>query len=87
MLSTVVGLAFGASLANALAIRGDGCSVHLSVDGAIKGPVGEISSGQVRAGSGVKSSGFTFKDGGFTDSNGWGCWWTRKSKPAYACLN
>lgn len=78
MLSSVLSLALGASMANALALRGDGCQVHLSVDGAVKGPVGEISSGQVRAGSGIKSSELTFKDGGFTDSWGWGCWWTRK---------
>ncbi|CAM1510104.1 Fc.00g004390.m01.CDS01 [Cosmosporella sp. VM-42] len=76
MLSTIVSLAFGTTLARALAIRGGGCSVHFTVAGGVSGPVGEISSGQVRAGSGVDSTTFSFTDGGLTDPKGRGCWWT-----------
>lgn len=73
MLSTLASLALGTTLANALAVRGGGCGMHLSVSGS---PVGEISSGQVRAGDGVGSTSFVFKDGGFWGNDGKGCWWT-----------
>ena len=78
MLSTIVSLAFGTTLARALVIRGGGCSVYFTVDGGVSGPVGQISSGQVRAGNGVDSTTFSFANGGLTDPSGRGCWWTRK---------
>lgn len=78
MLSTIFTVAFGTGLAGAIAIRGSGCDLHFTVDGAISGPVGQIESGQVRAGGGVGSTTFTFQDGGLHDPHGRGCWWTRE---------
>ncbi|KAF7563259.1 hypothetical protein G7046_g876 [Stylonectria norvegica] len=75
MLSTLVSLAFGTTLVNGLAMRG-GCQLELTVSGAISGPVGEISSGQVRAGSGIASTTFDLSNGGLTDPQGRGCFFT-----------
>ncbi|OAA73427.1 Ubiquitin 3 binding protein But2 [Cordyceps fumosorosea ARSEF 2679] len=74
MKSAAIALSLGA-VANGLAVRG-GCQLHLSAGGDVVGCVGEISSGQVRAGNGVQSSTFTFTSGGLTDDKGRGCWWT-----------
>ncbi|KAM3440752.1 hypothetical protein NHJ13734_003142 [Beauveria thailandica] len=72
-------IAFGlGAVVNGLAIRNDGCQFHITAGGDVVGCVGEIDSGQVRAGNGVQSSTFTFKDGKITDDKGRGCWWTRK---------
>lgn len=78
MLPSVLSLALGATMANGLALRGSGCELHFTASGSVEGNVGEISSGQVRAGSGVDSTTFELKDGGLIDPNGKGCWWTRK---------
>lgn len=78
MLSPILALGFGAALTNAVAIRGSECSFHLTAGGAITGPVGEISSGQVRAGK-VSSTTFNIKGDEVWDDKGKGCWWTRKS--------
>ncbi|KAK0387170.1 hypothetical protein NLU13_5483 [Sarocladium strictum] len=67
-----------ASVAHAAAIqnRGNGCSVQLAVSGAIHDPVGQISSGQARVGTGIAATTFTLSDGTLVDSQGRGCWWT-----------
>lgn len=77
MKTSVAALSLGA-VANALVIR-NGCQFHLTAGGDVVGCVGEISSGQVRAGKGVQSSTFTIMNGKITDDMGRGCWWTRKS--------
>lgn len=64
-----------AATVNGLAVR-NGCQFHLSANGDVMGTVGEISSGQVRAGSGVSATTFTINDGKITDDKGRGCWWT-----------
>lgn len=76
MLSSLLALGAGAGLADALAIRGSECSVHFTVDGAVSGDVGQISSGQVRAGDGIDSATFSLKGDQIWDSKGRGCWWT-----------
>ncbi|PHH59421.1 hypothetical protein CDD81_3207 [Ophiocordyceps australis] len=64
---------------NALVVHNTECLLHLTVDGAVSGPVGQISSGQVRAGQAINSAVFALDDGGLTDSNSRGCWWTPPS--------
>ncbi|PMB64244.1 putative but2-like protein C27D7.11c [Beauveria bassiana] len=75
MKSVAIALGLGA-VVNGLAIRNDGCQFHITAGGDVVGCVGEIDSGQVRAGNGVQSSTFIFKDGKITDDKGRGCWWT-----------
>ncbi|OAR00066.1 hypothetical protein LLEC1_07592, partial [Akanthomyces lecanii] len=75
MKSAAIALGLGA-VVNGLAIRNDGCQFHITAGGDVVGCVGEISSGQVRAGNGVQSSTFTFNGGKITDDKGRGCWWT-----------
>lgn len=77
MLSSLIALSFGTVLTDAIAIRST-CDVSFTVDGDISGPVGEISSGQVRAGDGVGSSSFQLQGDQLWDADGNGCWWTRK---------
>jgi hypothetical protein len=73
----------GGSLAYAAALenRGSGCNVQLTVSGAVNDPVGQISDGQARVGSGISTATFTLSSGSMTDSQGRGCWWTRTSLP------
>lgn len=78
MLYSLLALGLGAALTEAAAVRTSGCQLHFTASGAISGPVGEISSGQVRAGSGVSSTSFTLQGGQLFDDKGRGCWWTRK---------
>lgn len=78
MRSTLLTL-LSATAANGLVIR-NGCQFHLSANGDIMGTVGEISSGQVRAGSGVKPSTFTINGDTIVDDKGRGCWWTPPTK-------
>ncbi|KAI0107766.1 ubiquitin 3 binding protein But2 C-terminal domain-containing protein [Nemania sp. FL0031] len=53
-----------------------GCGFHLSCSGAFNGSIGEKSSGQARASSGVSPSLFTWFGDTFADGQGNGCWWT-----------
>ena len=77
---TLAALALAAS-AHALAVRG-GCSLQMTAGGDNSGPVGELSSGQIRFGN-IDSTTFTFNGGALYDSKGKGCWWTREfSLPA-----
>ncbi|PHH82411.1 hypothetical protein CDD82_6099 [Ophiocordyceps australis] len=62
-------LGTGAIVTNALVVRNTKCPLHLTVDGAVSGSVGQISSGQVRAGQAINSAVFMLDDGGLTDSN------------------
>jgi hypothetical protein len=78
MLYSLLALGLGAALTEAGVVRTSGCQLHFTASGAISGPVGEISSGQVRAGSGVSSTSFTLQGGQLFDDKGHGCWWTRK---------
>lgn len=78
MLYSLLALGLGTALTEAAVVRTSGCQLHFTASGAISGPVGEISSGQVRAGSGVSSTTFTLQGGQLWDDKGHGCWWTRK---------
>lgn len=78
MLYSLLALGLGAALTEAGVVRTSGCQLHFTASGAISGPVGEISSGQVRAGSGVSSTSFTLQGAQLFDDKGHGCWWTRK---------
>lgn len=68
-------LGLGASLANAVAIRNSGCRFQMVSEGTTGGPVGEISSGQVRFG--VAQTTFQLEGTRIFDDKGHGCWWTR----------
>ncbi|GFP59950.1 hypothetical protein ACSS6W_005188 [Trichoderma asperelloides] len=76
MLYSLLALGLGTALTEAAVVRTSGCQLHFTASGAISGPVGEISSGQVRAGSGVSSTTFTLQGGQLWDNKGHGCWWT-----------
>ncbi|KAL7808568.1 ubiquitin 3 binding protein But2 C-terminal domain-containing protein [Trichoderma aethiopicum] len=76
MLSSLLALSLAVATAEAAVARTSGCQLHLSASGAISGPVGEISSGQVRAGGGVSSTRFTLQKSQLWDDKGRGCWWT-----------
>lgn len=78
MLYSLLAIGLGAALTEAGVVRTSGCQLHFTASGAISGPVGEISSGQVRAGSGVSSTSFTLQGAQLFDDKGHGCWWTRK---------
>ncbi|KAK7990178.1 cytochrome c/c1 heme lyase [Apiospora arundinis] len=65
--------------ANALALRAadGGCEMTMSTSGSVSYPVSQHGSGQTKAGQGLPPT--TFKmdgNGGLTDANGRGCWWT-----------
>lgn len=62
-----------------------GCGFHLLTGGPSPIPVGQISSGQCRAGSRMTPSLFTWFGDAFVDQQGRGCWWTRKS--GFPCPN
>lgn len=76
MKTAATALSFG-TVVSAIAVR-HGCQFHLTAGGDVVGCVGEIYSGQVRAGNGVQSSTFTLNGGGIVDDKGRGCWWTRR---------
>jgi hypothetical protein len=78
MLSSLLALGLAVTTAEDAVVRTSGCQLHLSASGAISGPVGEISSGQVRAGGGVSSTRFSLQGAQLWDDKGRGCWWTRK---------
>ncbi|KAM4058014.1 GPI anchored cell wall protein [Hirsutella rhossiliensis] len=63
-------------VANALAVGKSGCPLHLTVGGAVSGPVGQIASGQARAGTGIEAATFELRGSHLVDSHGRGCWWT-----------
>ena len=77
MKCVAIAIGIGAALTDALVIR-TGCQFHLSVAGAISGPVGQASSGQIKSGTGISSATFTLDGSGITDSQGRGCFFTRK---------
>ncbi|UKZ75831.1 hypothetical protein TrVFT333_003525 [Trichoderma virens FT-333] len=76
MLYSLLALGLGAAITEAAVVRNSGCQLHLTASGAISGPVGEISSGQVRAGGGVRSTTLTLQGAQLWDDKGRGCWWT-----------
>ncbi|KAK5992963.1 hypothetical protein PT974_06388 [Cladobotryum mycophilum] len=76
MLSTLLTISLGAALTEAVALRNSGCQLHFTAGGTISGPVGEISSGQVRAGHGISPTTFTLNGDQLWDEKGHGCWWT-----------
>ncbi|KAL7945061.1 ubiquitin 3 binding protein But2 C-terminal domain-containing protein [Trichoderma barbatum] len=76
MLYSLLALGLGMAVTEAAVARNYGCQLHFTASGAISGPVGEISSGQVRAGSGVGSTTFTLQGAQLWDDKGRGCWWT-----------
>ncbi|KAH7018349.1 ubiquitin 3 binding protein But2 C-terminal domain-containing protein [Microdochium trichocladiopsis] len=55
-----------------------GCGFHLQTNGSVQFPVGELASGQARAGSDIKPTLFTWFGDAFVDQQGRGCWWTRQ---------
>ncbi|KAH8196392.1 hypothetical protein TruAng_009442 [Truncatella angustata] len=65
--------------AHALATREAGCSLTFTTGGALSYPVGQISSGQTRAGGGLSAVSLTLESTSLTDSQGRGCWWTPPS--------
>ena len=79
MWSSILALGFGAVLADALAVRS--CEFSMTAHGSINGPLGEISSGQIRAGGSVRSTPFVMNGNELWDTKGHGCWWTRELKP------
>lgn len=63
---------------SSLAVRQNaGCGFHIRTNGTVSFPVGELASGQARAGSDMKASLFTWFGDAFVDQQGRGCWWTR----------
>lgn len=69
-------LSLQALVAGAAAVGRPRCQLHLSVGGAISGSVGQITSGQVRAGQGIQTAAFGLEGDELIDSQGRGCWWT-----------
>ncbi len=68
-----------------LTARADvGCGFHLltGAPAPVPFPVGQLDSGQCRAGSGMTPSLFTWFGDAFVDQQGRGCWWTRKTVPS-----
>ncbi|KAI1502534.1 ubiquitin 3 binding protein But2 C-terminal domain-containing protein [Biscogniauxia marginata] len=67
-------------MAHGLTVRANaGCGFHLATKGGFDGAVGEIGSGQARAGSDMKPSIFTWFGDAFVDQLSRGCWWTPPS--------
>ena len=60
-----------------------GCAFHLLTGEPNPLPVGQLDSGQCRAGSMMTPSLFTWFGDAFVDQQGRGCWWTRKSGFSY----
>lgn len=54
-----------------------GCGFHLTTTGGYNGSVGQLGNGQVRAGSDLSPSLFTWFGDAFADQQARGCWWTR----------
>lgn len=74
MLSLLLGVG---AVANAAVIRTSGCNFHMSGAGTQKGPLGELNGGQIRFGD-IAQMTFHIDGDKIWDSNGHGCWWTRK---------
>ncbi|KAI2783861.1 ubiquitin 3 binding protein But2 C-terminal domain-containing protein [Daldinia loculata] len=53
-----------------------GCAFHLTIGSGHNGSVGQLADGQVRVGSDLAPSLFTWFGDAFTDHQGRGCWWT-----------
>ncbi|KAI1334507.1 ubiquitin 3 binding protein But2 C-terminal domain-containing protein [Xylariaceae sp. FL0016] len=68
-------LCFAAGGARGLVMRSSSCDLTLKTNGAVDLPVGQLSSGQARGGSGLSTT-FTLTDSSFIDQQGRGCWWT-----------
>ncbi|KAG5951364.1 hypothetical protein E4U53_003261 [Claviceps sorghi] len=73
MLSLLLGV--GVGVASAVVLRGQGCDFQIQGTGPREGPLGEISSGQVRFGD-VAPTTFRIEDGKVWGNEGKGCWWT-----------
>ncbi|KAI5924005.1 ubiquitin 3 binding protein But2 C-terminal domain-containing protein [Camillea tinctor] len=68
---------FPVSMAYVLTPRANaGCGFHLATKGSFDGAIGEIDSGQARAGSDISPSLFTWFGDAFVDRLSRGCWWT-----------
>ncbi|OTA94976.1 hypothetical protein M434DRAFT_29350 [Hypoxylon sp. CO27-5] len=80
MLLPILLIAFLAMLASVETIAvqmNAGCGFHLSTSGGFNGSVGQLANGQVRAGSDLTPSLFTWFGDAFADQQGRSCWWTR----------
>ncbi|KAI0595534.1 ubiquitin 3 binding protein But2 C-terminal domain-containing protein [Biscogniauxia sp. FL1348] len=68
---------FPMSMAYVLVPRANaGCGFHLATKGSFNGAIGEINSGQARAGTDMPPSLFTWFGDAFVDRLSRGCWWT-----------
>ncbi|KAI0837038.1 hypothetical protein F5Y06DRAFT_90602 [Hypoxylon sp. FL0890] len=79
MLLPILFIAFLASLASVKGVSAPmntGCSFHLTTSGGFNGSVGQLADGQVRAGSDLTPSLFTWFGDAFADQQGRSCWWT-----------
>ncbi|KAI1137380.1 hypothetical protein F5Y05DRAFT_87922 [Hypoxylon sp. FL0543] len=79
MLLPMLFIAFLASLASVEGVSDPmnaGCGFHLTASGGFNGSVGQLADGQVRAGSDLPPSLFTWFGDAFTDQQGRSCWWT-----------
>ncbi|OTA57448.1 hypothetical protein K449DRAFT_136490 [Hypoxylon sp. EC38] len=79
MLLPILLIAFLAMLASVETIAvqmNAGCGFHLSTSGGFNGSVGQLANGQVRAGSDLTPSLFTWFGDAFADQQGRRCWWT-----------
>ncbi|KAI1806495.1 ubiquitin 3 binding protein But2 C-terminal domain-containing protein [Daldinia bambusicola] len=64
-----------------------GCSFHLTMPNGHNGTVGQLADGQIRVGSDMTPSLFTWFGDYFTDYRGRGCWWTPPSLVLQCDLN
>ncbi|KAI1372327.1 hypothetical protein F4677DRAFT_449449 [Hypoxylon crocopeplum] len=78
MLLPILLISFLASVSTGIAsVRVNaGCGFRLTTSGGFNGTVGQLAGGQVRAGSDLSQSLFTWFGDAFADQQGRGCWWT-----------
>ncbi|KAJ1324435.1 Ubiquitin 3 binding protein [Microdochium nivale] len=77
ILAIQVLLASFAELCSSAFVRQNaGCGFHIQTNGSVNFPVGQLSSGQARAGNDMSPSLFTWFGDAFVDKQGRGCWWT-----------
>ncbi|KAI0149644.1 hypothetical protein F4776DRAFT_172579 [Hypoxylon sp. NC0597] len=79
MLLPILLIAFLALLASVESVAvqmNAGCGFHISTSGGFNGSVGQLANGQVRAGSDLTPSLFTWFGDAFADQQGRSCWWT-----------
>ena len=82
MKSTIYILALFAG-ANGLTTRWTSCCFDINVSGAVTGTAGQLDDGQVRVNGPLPAAQFCIANGEITDSEGRGCFFTRKSIITY----